>query len=480
MAERTAELARINQGMRLVLDNVEQGFITIDLEGVMAAERSTVCDRWFGASAPNMTLMDLVSLRDSTAASWIGLGLSELREDLMPVPLILDQMPSRMRLEERTMRFTYQPIYQSEKLADKLADKLASKPERLLVVVTDVTQELMRERAERDSREIVRIFQSILSDRSGFMQFLDEIGALVDRVATNEDAPGAERRNVHTIKGNCDLYGLESLATLCHDLETTLRDENRGMNADERRALSDRWQHVRALVRPLLGEGRATIELEEHDYRRLLSAIRAGASANDLAEIALSWRRESVDVRFARLADKARYLAERIGKAPVVIHQDAHGLRLDAVRWNGFWSAAVHAINNAVDHGIEPPERRLECDKAAAGNLWFEAEGDEQKGMLIRFRDDGGGVDWAQVAEKARQRGLPYQGHEALVEALFADGISTREEASMTSGRGTGMGALRETVRALGGRMDITSRLGHGTIVECRFPPQSHIAVNAA
>src|SRR5204862_3872888 len=46
--ERTAELDQINRGMRLVLDNVQQGFVTVSLDGVMSFERSAIVDRWLG------------------------------------------------------------------------------------------------------------------------------------------------------------------------------------------------------------------------------------------------------------------------------------------------------------------------------------------------------------------------------------------------------------------------------------------------
>jgi hypothetical protein len=84
--ERTRELDERNRGMRLVLDNVAQGFITIASDGVMAAERSAVVDRWFGTPSPGITLglsarargdlRDLARDRTRAAARWL-LGLSE-------------------------------------------------------------------------------------------------------------------------------------------------------------------------------------------------------------------------------------------------------------------------------------------------------------------------------------------------------------------------------------------------------------------
>jgi hypothetical protein len=65
---RTRELDDRNRGMRLVLDNVVQGFITIDLDGVMASERSAILDRWFGAPGQQATFGGLLATYDPDLA----------------------------------------------------------------------------------------------------------------------------------------------------------------------------------------------------------------------------------------------------------------------------------------------------------------------------------------------------------------------------------------------------------------------------
>jgi len=62
---------------------------------------------------------------------------------------------------------------------------------------------------------------------------------------------------------------------------------------------------------------------------------------------------------------------------------------------------------------------------------------------VIEVADDGRGIDWERVRAKAKEHGLPHTTREELVNALFADGLSTRDEASDTSGRGLGMSVVR-------------------------------------
>ena len=92
---RIRELDDRNRGMRLVLDNVDQGFITIDLDGVMASERSAIVDRWFGELRPGTTFGALMAAHDPDRATWFELGLDSVRDGLLPPELCLHQMPKR-------------------------------------------------------------------------------------------------------------------------------------------------------------------------------------------------------------------------------------------------------------------------------------------------------------------------------------------------------------------------------------------------
>ena len=102
-------------------------------------------------------------------------------------------------------------------------------------------------------------------------------------------------------------------------------------------------------------------------------------------------------------------------------------------------------------------------------NLTFEASL-QGESFVVEIADDGAGIDWQKLAEEARRRGLVTDTQEDLVEVLFADGLSTRRSANEISGRGIGMGAVRGTCEALGGRVEVDSVRGEGTRVRCVFP----------
>ena len=201
-----------------------------------------------------------------------------------------------------------------------------------------------------------------------------------------------------------------------------------------------------------------------------------GLTQADIVRTLADWGREPVHPRLERLGRQARTLARRLGKPePEVVVQD-RAVRLDAAPWPAFWAALVHVVRNAVDHGLESGSERLLASKREAGKLWIGAERDDDR-IVITVRDDGRGVDWEKVRAKALKLAMPAESEKDLLEALFSDGLSTRDEVSMTSGRGVGLSAVKQAVLELGGKIEVDTLLGQGTTF--RFTFEEHIVKNA-
>jgi HPt (histidine-containing phosphotransfer) domain-containing protein len=456
---RTRELDERNRGMRLVLDNVAQGFITIDLEGTMAAERSAVVDQWFGAAAPGTKFGAMVREHDEKYAIWFELGLGGVRDAFLPLEVCLDQMPSRFTIGERTFEVIYSPIGQREKI------------DRLLLIVSEVTTQLAREREQREQRELVALFQRITDDRPGLEDFLDEANSLVESLAQPSD-PVIEKRVVHTLKGNCAIYGLETFGGLCHEIESELADTDQRISETQRHTLLGGWRDTVHKIARLLGSVRRdVVEVDPGELVRVIEMATHGMPSHDLAAVLTNWVREPIARHLERLGDQAKGLARRLGKGDVAIAiNDPDKIRIDGPRWTSFWAAMVHAVRNAVDHGLESADLRTASGKPPNGLLTLTAA-HSSGNVAITLADDGAGIDWDAVRATAKRTGLPADTQGELVEVLFTDGVSTRAQTTETSGRGVGLAALRAAVTELGGTIAIVStHVGGGTTLTCTLP----------
>ncbi len=454
--ERTRELDERNRGMRLVLDNVAQGFVTIDLHGTMASERSAIIDRWFGAPEADSKMGEYLRPHAAAFADMLELNLDQLRDGFLPADVVLAQMPARFSANGRTFEVVYTPLGKGDDI------------ERVLVIINDITDHLAREQAEREQKELMAIFQRILVDRTSVEEFLAEASRLVSGLEVEQDTI-VQRRLVHTLKGNSAMYGLGSLADLAHEIESQMIENDAPLDGAQRALLSSAWRDAIARVQELLGRARKDrVEIERGELSALVERARAGASASQLVRELESWQNEPIERRLEQLGRQACGLARRLGKPEPNIVIQSGGVRLDAPIWSSYWAAMVHAVRNAVDHGLESAPVREAAGKPSAGRISLSARRAAGK-LVISLEDDGGGIDWERVKATAERAGRASATHSDLVEALFIDGFTTRAEVSGVSGRGVGLAALRQAVRDLEGSIEVESKPGSGTVFRFIF-----------
>jgi two-component system, chemotaxis family, sensor kinase CheA len=172
-----------------------------------------------------------------------------------------------------------------------------------------------------------------------------------------------------------------------------------------------------------------------------------------------------IEPMLQELARGARVSAQRQHKL-VEPRISAGGVQLERDVADQLWDSMLHLVQNAVDHGIEAPDQRL--DKAPVANITLNAES-VGPSVVLRVEDDGRGIDPDELRRVAAERGV-VSVDEALeltdaqaCQLLFEHGFSTRNRATRTSGRGVGLDVVRQRVESLGGSVSIQSHLGQGT-----------------
>jgi two-component system chemotaxis sensor kinase CheA len=456
---RTAELALKNRDMQLVLDNVDQGFITLSPAGVMLGERSRVVSEWFGQATGSMPFWDYIGVTSRHFSVALRLAWSQLEDGFLPIDVCIDQFPQRLTNGSRTWSFRYLPFYENAEVAG------------FLLVVADVTEHLARERDEAEQSELMQGFKKLMLDKSGFTNFLREATGMVEEI-TKHTSTGdltSLKRTLHTLKGNSGMMGLAVVARLCHTLEDQLAEEGR-MQDDTLRELDNRWTTVSDHVTRFTGTaGQHVIEIPESEYSSLVSRLSRNERQSDVLHQVLSWQLEPAARAFARLADQARVLSRRLGKGEIDVEIVANNVRLDPQVWTPFFGELGHVVRNAVDHGFEPLDARRAQSKALRHTLLFRSEIGAGT-LTFEVTDDGSGIDWGQIAETAKSRGLPHATQADLLAALCTDGVTTCHSVTDVSGRGVGMAAFRRRVDAMHGKIEVRSSPGAGTSWFIRFP----------
>jgi two-component system chemotaxis sensor kinase CheA len=261
-------------------------------------------------------------------------------------------------------------------------------------------------------------------------------------------------------------------------------DRNGAAVADETaRASSRRFVQVDAAVVDALCERLAELSATFGRLRAATLALLPGAAVGARSRAALlehfaevsamvsdsttrAWglRLVPVEPTLRELRRHARLLAAEAGKT-VSVRIEARGVELERNVLDQAWDSLLHLVQNAVDHGLEAEGDR--GDKAQVGSLLITAQA-AGPNVVLTVEDDGRGIHPDDIRRAAARtegfgRASADASDEEILDLLFEDGFTTREEVSNLSGRGVGLFVVRRQLEGLGGSVRVSSTPGEGT-----------------
>ncbi|KPQ25032.1 MAG: two-component system, chemotaxis family, sensor kinase CheA [Halomonas sp. HL-48] len=194
-------------------------------------------------------------------------------------------------------------------------------------------------------------------------------------------------------------------------------------------------------------------------------------NARDLQESVMSIRMIPMEFVFSRFPRVVRDTAGKLGKE-IELVTEGKSTELDKSLVERITDPLTHLVRNSLDHGIEMPDVRESIGKPRTGKLTLSAR--HQGGnILIEVRDDGAGLDRDRLLAKAKENGLNVSdtmSDEDVFQLIFAPGFSTAKEVTDVSGRGVGMDVVKRNIQGMGGRVEIQSKKGEGTITSIVLP----------
>ena len=197
-------------------------------------------------------------------------------------------------------------------------------------------------------------------------------------------------------------------------------------------------------------------------------------TTNDLYTEILKMRLISVGQLFNAFPRLVRDLAKELGKQVDFIIEGEDTM-LDRSVLEELIDPLTGLIRNALDHGVESPEERLASGKPKIATVKLSARR-EGEFTMISVEDDGRGIDVEYVKQLAIKRGIIPRSvaenlsDEEAINIICLPGFSTKDSASMVSGRGMGLSAIKQKIESLGGYIEIKSEKGKGTRVTMTVP----------
>ncbi|MBU2320668.1 MAG: chemotaxis protein CheA, partial [Gammaproteobacteria bacterium] len=213
-------------------------------------------------------------------------------------------------------------------------------------------------------------------------------------------------------------------------------------------------------------------EVHESIADKMQSAlIELERNTREIQEAVMSVRMLPISFVFNRFPRLVRDLSTKLEKKINLVIEGGN-TEIDKNLVEKISDPLLHLIRNSVDHGIEMPSKRLEVNKNETGIVKLSAA---QKGgeIVITITDDGAGLNRERIVEKALEKDISLPDpltDSAVWQLIFEAGFSTAAEVTDVSGRGVGMDVVRRNIESLGGRINISSTAGMGTVFTISLP----------
>lgn len=192
----------------------------------------------------------------------------------------------------------------------------------------------------------------------------------------------------------------------------------------------------------------------------------------ELQESVMGIRMLPIASVFNRFPRMVRDISQKLGKQ-VKLELIGEQTELDKTVLEKIGDPMVHLVRNAIDHGLETPDKRRASGKGDTGTLTLQAS-HRGGNIVVEVSDDGAGLNRDAIVAKAIQRGIISTGEgmsdDAVAELIFQPGFSTAAVTTDLSGRGVGMDVVRRNVSDLGGTVTIRSTQGKGSVFTITLP----------
>ena len=299
-----------------------------------------------------------------------------------------------------------------------------------------------------------------------------KIGQLTEQVKqTQQRTNGLLRQNLKVQQRIFDLENLVDIRGLSSLRDTHISHSDQIFDALEMEQYTELQSNTRALTEEAADTREFSRRIEE-DVAQMGAVLQQTQRVQrELQYMAMTTRMSPAGSLAPRLHRNIRQTSQQTGKkAKLVI--EGEDILIDGDMLNNLVDPLLHILRNAIDHGIETPVERKRAGKPEVSTIHLKFSRRGQT-VTVRCRDDGHGLNYSAIRNKAIERGLMQAGQdiseEELSRLILLPGFSTREHTNEISGRGVGLDVVRDRLLVMKGMVEVRSEFGKGCEFLLRF-----------
>lgn len=495
-----AEIQRAQQETQEIIATVNEGLFLIDKDLVIGEQYSAKLEELLNQKQiADRTLLELLdgmlTVEDMETTklfveqlynNWV---VEELIQDLNPLKQVLVSYVDNTGMSvTKFLTFDFLRVTDAE-----------NNIKRVFVSVVDITNELrlekqMQQDKEQHDRQIEMISYLISVDTAQVWQFVKQskqrVSEMNDVLKTdnNQDFVAKAKhlfRDMHSLKGDASAIKLDAVVSIAQREEAHLKKllQQKEIRGNEflsftigLNELINLIDFIEQLLQKLnfntLARTTSETSVQSTDATTMRQPVAAQKNTDSTISINTDPNNQHWQQFFSQYAQT---IAQRQGKTIQVQVNGFDQSTASEGQIARFKDIGVQLLKNAIVHGIESPESRRAAGKPEMGNVQLSLLEDDNQHKLV-IRDDGQGINWQKIRQKAVNLGLV--SHEQsdklsareLVGLLFTSGLTTAEQLDEDAGQGVGMDIVRQLAVEGHGSFSLNSQPNRFTEFVIRFP----------
>jgi two-component system chemotaxis sensor kinase CheA len=340
----------------------------------------------------------------------------------------------------------------------------------ILVTIYDITarvelQERLAEEESRRQEEMQSVFELIQVEPDVFGDFSEDMDhefTTIDKTLKDEGTSTHEAlvkvyQSVHAIKSNAVILGLNIFGNKLHRLESKIK---------KMREMQEAVPFAEMLN---LAVDIDKISQERERFKEIIEKLQSYGGESEGGE------KQNLKVMVESLAKCASKASEDMGKQVKFIASDIDPEAINVGPRRIMKEILMQLIRNSAVHGIELPDVRVEKGKSEVGIVKLSIKmSEDKKTIQVKLSDDGKGLDYKKIAERAISNNLIKKEEagntEMLNKAIFLPGFSTAEVEGVHAGRGIGLNLVKDRVKEINGVIKLRTEAEKGTLFFVSIP----------
>lgn len=486
VAQRTAAISNL-------LNHAGQGFLTFGEDMRVNHEYSSECIRIFGQDITDIRFSELIYPLSKEEDSKFFTSLIEeifKQKDIeMVEELYLPLFPNKIEIGNMHIEVKYKILEETVK------------SKKIMAILTDVTdKQLLTKQMENEKNTLKMVVKAVVSSNdfmhtiNSYRIFYDkQIFEIVNSEKSLDDKIAEIFRHVHTYKGNFSQFHMMGITQSLHEFESQIsafgKQSGIGMEdlinfigqfnmnlwlKEDIKRLEDVLGTEFLLDMDKLPISKAKLL----DLEKKVESILPPAECRILIAELRNLRYRPFDSLLESYKDYVTKLAERYEKQIYPVEMEAETILVDPDRFNDFTSSLVHVFRNAVDHGIETADERIDSGKDEYGSIKCNITLNDDK-IILSIKDDGKGIDCNKIRSKIIEKGYLNQEQassipeEEVINFIFKASLTTLDTVTDLSGRGVGLSAVKKELQKLGGSVVVNTFPGQGTEFKLTIPMEA-------